>query len=112
VYRCTPPNKGTAIHAFNALYITALKRWIRLDARGNTGGINAQFSLLEEQLAFPVNPELGELFVYNMVFTEPVQAVVDVLTCYQSCHEMWPNLLSAIRNELLCSEGQALNATL
>lgn len=34
--------------------------WHRQDPRGNKPGVDAQFSLGEEQLAWPVRPELGE----------------------------------------------------
>lgn len=29
------------LHGFNAIYLASLDRWIRVDARGNTNGINA-----------------------------------------------------------------------
>jgi len=48
------------LHGLNGVYIGEIGRWIRLDARGNKEGVNAQFSLESEQLAFPVRPELGE----------------------------------------------------
>lgn len=47
-------------HGLNGVYIRECKKWIRLDARGNKEGVNAQFSLNEEQLAFPIRPEKGE----------------------------------------------------
>ena len=46
------------IHALNTVYVD---KWIRLDARGNKDGVNAQFSLEEEQLAYQVRSELGEI---------------------------------------------------
>lgn len=47
-------------HGLNGVYIKECKKWIRLDARGNKAGVNAQFSLNEEQLAYPIRPEKGE----------------------------------------------------
>lgn len=47
-------------HGLNGVYIKDRKKWIRLDARGNKAGVNAQFSLETERLAFAVRPELGE----------------------------------------------------
>ena len=47
-------------HGLNGVYVKEYKKWIRLDARGNKEGVNAQFSLEEEQLAFPVRTEKGE----------------------------------------------------
>lgn len=111
VYR-SPQDNSTAIHGFNAVYLASIGKWIRVDARGNTGDIDAQFGIEQEQLAFPVNPEKGELFIYNMVFTEPVPQVVEVLTRYTSRREMWPHLPPAIDDKLLCQEDRALNAML
>lgn len=39
------PEKGYSLHAFNAVYIKSLEKWIRLDARGNKRGVKAEFSL-------------------------------------------------------------------
>lgn len=47
-------------HGLNGVYIKEYKMWIRLDARGNKEGVNAQFSLEREQLAFPIRTEKGE----------------------------------------------------
>jgi len=112
VYRGSPPEEGTAIHAFNAMYLSSIQKWIRVDARGNTGDINAQFGIEQEELAFPVNPEKGELFIYNMVFTEAAPQVVEVLSRFESRTEMWQHLPAAINDENLCNEDRALNATL
>ena len=112
VYRYTTPEVGTAIHALNAIYLASIGKWIRVDARGNTGDIDAQFSVEEEKLAFPVNPEKGELFIYNTVFCEPVPQVVEVLSRYDNRTEMWRHLPPAIHDDILCNEDRALNATL
>ena len=54
------PETGFCIHALNAVYIKSLDRWIRLDARGNKSGVDAQFDLEQERLAFPVRKDLGK----------------------------------------------------
>jgi transglutaminase-like putative cysteine protease len=54
------PAAGYCIHALNAVFVTTVQRWVRLDARGNKPGISATFSLENERLAFHVQPELGE----------------------------------------------------
>jgi hypothetical protein len=59
-----------------------------------------------------VDPERGELFIYNMVFTEPVPQVVEVLSHYASRTELWPHLPPVIHDGFLCNEDRALNATL
>lgn len=59
-------------YRLNTIYIFELNKWIRLDARGNKEGINAQFSIEEEQLAFPIRTyydkkdyPLREYFIEN-----------------------------------------------
>lgn len=54
------PDTGYCIHGLNTVYISSLKKWIRLDARGNTEQIQAKFSLNEEKLAFKVETD-GEI---------------------------------------------------
>ena len=58
--RADDVSNGYIIHALNTVYIESLQKWIRLDARGNKAGVNAQFSLEKEILAFPARPEFGE----------------------------------------------------
>ncbi|WP_141505178.1 transglutaminase-like domain-containing protein [Paenibacillus luteus] len=64
------PDTGYCIHALNAVYLQEHKQWIRLDARGNKEGISAEFSGLQEALAFPVRPELDELD-YPTIYARP-----------------------------------------
>ena len=47
-------------HGLNGVYIKEYNKRIRLDARGNKPGINAQFFIESEQLAYPIRPEKGE----------------------------------------------------
>ena len=58
--RADDASDGYIIHALNTVYIDSLEKWIRLDARGNKAGVNAQFSLEKEFLAFPARPDFGE----------------------------------------------------
>lgn len=51
---------GYGIHAYNAVFLE--NKWIRLDARGNKEGVNAQFSMDEPVLAFPVRADYDECF--------------------------------------------------
>jgi transglutaminase-like putative cysteine protease len=62
------------IHGLVGVYIEEIDRWIRLDARGNKPGVDAQFSLTEERLAYPVRKELGE-FDTNIICSAPSIAV-------------------------------------
>ncbi len=55
------PAEGYVLHGLNAVYLSSEARWIRLDARGNKPGIQAEFSTEEERLAYVVQPALGEI---------------------------------------------------
>jgi len=72
------PDTGYCIHALNAVYIKALDKWIRLDARGNKEGVNAEFALDEERLAFPIRIEYGEVD-YKTIYADPLQMTMDIL---------------------------------
>lgn len=95
VLRFDPPvNNELVLHGLNGIYLASLGRWIRLDARGNTGGVNARFSLDREQLAFPMEASAGE-FIYNTIFAAPVSNVVDKLKKYKSRRDLWLDLPKA-----------------
>ena len=81
----------TVLHGFNALYLASLGKWIRVDARGNTHGINAQFNINKEQLAFSMDPAADE-FIYEAIFAAPVSSVVERLKMYKSRRELWLDL--------------------
>ncbi len=91
VFRRNPPYNGLALHGLNGLYLPSLAQWVRVDARGNTGTIDAQFSLTEEKLAFPIDPHQGE-FLYETIYTDPAPEVVAVLRSFTSLHALWPYL--------------------
>jgi transglutaminase-like putative cysteine protease len=66
---------GFSVHGLNTVYLAPLERWIRLDARGNKAGIDAQFSLDEEKLAFLARTEHGEVdYLDNLPEPHPVVA--------------------------------------
>ena len=92
VLRLDPPTDNEPVlHGFNAIYLASLDRWIRVDARGNTNGINAQFSLKKEQLAFAMDPAADE-FIYEAIFAAPVDSVVKRLKMYTTRSELWLDL--------------------
>ena len=72
------PDTGYCIHALNAVYIQTKNKWIRLDARGNKEGVNAEFSIDKERLAFPIRAEYDEID-YKTVYAEPLQMTMDIL---------------------------------
>lgn len=79
------------LHGLNGVYIESLNKWIRLDARGNKPGVDAQFSLYKEQIAFPIRPEKGEEDI-PIVFAVPDENVVKALTEYKTLEDLWVNL--------------------
>jgi transglutaminase-like putative cysteine protease len=72
-------DSGFCIHALNTVFIQSLQTWIRLDARGNKPGVNAQFSVDVEYLAFPVRTELGEID-YATNHAQPHSTIIQTLT--------------------------------
>ncbi|MCM3183768.1 transglutaminase-like domain-containing protein [Priestia megaterium] len=83
---------GYCIHALNAVYIKSEDRWIRLDARGNKEGVQADFSLKKEKLAFPANSIRGEID-YPVIYTKPHKKTMDVLSQYEDCLDMYLHYL-------------------
>lgn len=82
------------IHALNAIYITikdGKSKWIRLDARGNKDGVDAQFSLNNEKLAFPIRPQLNEKD-YEIIFAEPNVNVINALKTSKTAAQLIENL--------------------
>lgn len=78
-------------HGLNGMYIKELGKWIRLDARGNREEVDAQFSIDNEQLAFPVRPEMGEIDNF-IVYPEPDVKVLEKLRKNKTRTELWDNL--------------------
>ena len=78
-------------HGLNGVYIKELQKWIRLDARGNKEGVNAQFSVEKEQLAFSIRPEMGEVDNF-VVYLEPDVKVLERLRKYNTREELWEDL--------------------
>lgn len=83
------------LHGLNAVYLSQESRWIRLDARGNKPGVNAQFSLTGEQLAFPVRPEWGEEDI-PVLYARPDANVVRALTESTFLAALWSHLPTAL----------------
>ncbi len=78
-------------HGLNGVYIKDYKKWIRLDARGNKTGVNAQFSMESEQLAFPIRPNMGEVDSF-IVYPAPDIKVLEKLRESKTRTELWDNL--------------------
>ena len=87
-------NKTTPVlvyHGLNGVYIKEYKKWIRLDARGNENGINAQFSIEVEKLAYPIRIEMGETDSF-VVYPKPDVKVLEKLRENKTRTELWKNL--------------------
>jgi hypothetical protein len=98
------------LHGLNGLYLPSLAHWVWVDARGNTGTIDVQFSLTEEKLAFPIDPQQGE-FLYETIYTDPVSEVVAVLRSFTSLHALWPYLPAPFEEDMgAVSPGTAARA--
>ena len=76
------------LHGLNAVYSRDLKRWIRLDARGNKSDVDAQFCIDKEKIAWTINKELGEED-NPIIFIEPNKTVVEVLKKSNDRKELW-----------------------
>lgn len=76
---------------YHGLYIKSVGRWIRLDARGNKIGVNAQFSIGAEQLAFFIRPEKGEQDCMT-IYPIPAQLIVSRLKKYSLRSQLWDDL--------------------
>lgn len=84
------PDTGYCIHALNAVYLSSGEKWIRLDARGNKEGIQAEFSTDTEKLAFPIREHYDERD-YPIIYTRPNQRTMDVLKSNDNCLHMYRN---------------------
>lgn len=77
------------LHALNAVYLHDFG-WYRVDARGNKVGVSAQFIPPKELLAFPIRePQERDL---PEIWSEPLQAVVEVLERYETYDQVLANL--------------------
>jgi transglutaminase-like putative cysteine protease len=82
------PDKGYSLHALNGVFLKSLNRWIRLDARGNKPGVQAEFSIDKEILAFPVQEEFDEKD-FPIIYTKPNPKTISVLVKHTDALEMY-----------------------
>ncbi len=88
-------------HGLNGVYLKDYKKWIRLDARGNKIGINAQFSIETEQLAFPIRSEMGEVDSF-VIYPNPDIAVLEKLRKSKTRTALWKNLPTELEYNKQC----------
>ncbi len=79
------------LHGYVFVYLDS--KWIKLDARGNKQGVNAEFSLDEPKMAFEIRPELGEVDE-NVNHPYPIDSVVACLMNNKTRDDLWKNLPS------------------
>lgn len=78
---------GYALHGLNAVFLNK-SGWFRIDPRGNKPGVDSQFTIEEEKLAYPIRPELGEID-YPTIFTKPLVSVVSAMQNSVDCHALF-----------------------
>ncbi len=111
-------NKKLVLHVVNVVFIKSINKWIRMDARGNSGSINAQFSLEHEQLAFSIHPEYGEEDGF-VIYHDTPACIAQALESYSSVPLLMENLPSYIiekdgilftsmRPEIVMEKGQGM----
>ncbi|MFX1392146.1 MAG: transglutaminase family protein [Promethearchaeota archaeon] len=87
VLRQDPPLEGTILHALNGIFIPSIKKWIRVDPRGNSDSLDGQFSIDNEKLCFPIESEKSVL-IYETIYIDPAPVVVNMLMRFDNLNEM------------------------
>jgi len=82
------PDTGYCLHALNAVFLKSQEKWIRLDARGNKVGVNAEFSLNDEKLAFTIREEYNEMD-YSKIYKQPNPKTINTLKQSTDCINMY-----------------------
>ena len=83
---------GFCIHSLNAIYVKSIGKWVRVDARGNKPGIDAQLCLDKEQLAFAIREEIGEVD-FGEIYARPSQKLMNVLDSNEDAIKMYAKYL-------------------
>ncbi|PCG84666.1 transglutaminase [Streptomyces sp. WZ.A104] len=76
------------VHGLVALRLPGEERWARVDPRGNKPGIDAQFSLTEERLAWVVREKFNEVD-YPIVYAALASTVLHALRSARDRVELW-----------------------
>ncbi|KOG80713.1 MULTISPECIES: transglutaminase-like domain-containing protein [Streptomyces] len=79
------------LHGLVALRLPGAGRWARVDPRGNKPGVDAQFSVEEERLAWIVHTEFNEVD-YSVVYAAPPGVLLHALKNARDRSELWRNL--------------------
>ncbi|MET8330470.1 transglutaminase family protein [Streptomyces sp. NPDC005181] len=82
------------LHALIAVRLPGRDRWDRQDPRGNKPGIDAQFSLDEERLAWATGPESNGVDS-PVLYAAPHPAVLHAMQCAEDRPQLWRTLPTA-----------------
>jgi hypothetical protein len=80
---------GFALHGLNAVYLEETG-WFRLDPRGNKPGVQSEFSVFEEKLAYKIHTKWGEID-YPNVYTKPLEVVIESMENSKNNKELFFN---------------------
>jgi len=86
------PGKKHVIHALNAVYLSAQKKWIRLDPRREVNGKIQPFSIANDILSFPIRLEFDEIN-YMKIYSKHAEIILNTLKDNSDCIEMLNNNL-------------------
>lgn len=90
--RLTEDDGGApVVHGLVAITLPGHPDWMRQDPRGNVPGIDAQFSVEGERLAFPVRPEFTEVD-YPVLYAAPHPLVLGALRNAPDRVALWRSL--------------------
>ncbi len=87
---------GYCVHAYNAVFVE--NHWIRLDARGNKEGVDAQFSIGEPILAFKERPQYDE-YTCPGIYATPHKATMKMLEEVSTMQEILDSIPDYILGE-------------
>lgn len=87
---------GYCVHGYNAVYVSG--RWIKLDARGNKEGVNAEFSIDQPCLAYSPREEFEEYFFPGIYANPHTEAMVmlEHAKSLQDILDHFPDFVSAV----------------
>lgn len=86
-------DEGKILHGLNAVFLN--QKWIRLDARGNRGEINAQFSLNAERLAYNITNRNGN-GDYPYIHSKPRVEIIKILQSHSRLDEAIKEILEPL----------------
>ena len=79
------------LHGYTFIYLDSIKKWIKVDARGNKPGIEAEFSIHKPVMAFEIRNEFGEID-QNINHSYPIVPVVNCLKENKNREKLWEKL--------------------